>query len=142
MNASIITEYPGQQFWDAFAGLQANSAQPSVFQGRHFIQYLAKKFEGSLAIYVCYKNDQMMGVAFFYNDGGIYKLLSGVKSDYNFITIHKECTETEVSMFFKKFFPVFDTGTPKIKIRINRRDFSAPSWCKSFWIPIRQIHLR
>ena len=104
MNASIITEYPGQQFWDAFAGLQANSAQPSVFQGRHFIQYLAKKFEGSLAIYVCYKNDQMMGVAFFYNDGGIYKLLSEIKSDYNFITIHKECTETEVGMFFKKFF--------------------------------------
>jgi len=36
------------------------------------------------------------------------------------------------------FFPVFVAGTPKIKTQINRRDFSARPWCKSFWIRFRQ----
>jgi transposase len=35
-------------------------------------------------------------------------------------------------------FPVFDTGTPKIKIRINWRDSSAPLWYKLSWIRFLQ----
>jgi hypothetical protein len=104
MRTSIITTYPDQQFWEDFADLWANSSQPSVFQGLHFMGYLAKKHENALAVYVAYEGRQMKGVAFFYNDNGVHKLLSEVKSDYNFLTLHKDCTPEEISFFFKNFF--------------------------------------
>jgi hypothetical protein len=122
MRTSIILSYPDQQFWDAFAELWENSAQQSVFQGPHFIRYLAKKFEQDLAIYACYKSERLIGVAFFRNDGGVYKLLSEVKSDYNFVTLHQECTEEEVRFFFKHFYQ-----------EVKKRDWTIilnyqPSW--------------
>ena len=104
MRTAIITAFPDQQFWDAFAGLWANSSQRSVFQGLHYIRYLAKQNERSLAIFACHKGEELVGAAFFYNDNGIYKLLSDIKSDYNFVTIHKDCTENEVHIFFNNFF--------------------------------------
>lgn len=104
MRTTIIQSYPDQHFWGAYVDLWKNSAQQSVFQGPHFIRYLAKKFEQELAIYACYKNEQLIGVAFFRNDGGIYKLLSEIKSDYNFVTLHNECSEEDIRFFFKYFY--------------------------------------
>ena len=104
MNTSIIQSYPDTRFWDAFIDLWENSAQRSVFQGPHFLRYLAKKYEQTVAIFACYKEERLTGAAFFYNDHGVYRLLSEVKSDYNFITLHKDCTEQEVRFFFKQFF--------------------------------------
>ena len=45
-----------------------------------------------------------MGAAFFYNDGGVHKLLSEIKSDYNFITLHKDLKEEDIHVFFNNFF--------------------------------------
>ena len=104
MRIEIIQTFPVQQFWDAFAELWRNSAQQSVFQGPHFLRYLAKKFEQTLAIYACYKDERLKGVAFFRNEDGVYKLLSEVKSDYNFMTLHNECTEEDVHFFFRHFY--------------------------------------
>lgn len=46
----------------------------------------------------------MKGAAFFRKDDGVYKLLSEIKSDYNFFTLHKDCSAEETQDFFKTFF--------------------------------------
>lgn len=82
----------------------AESAQRSVFQGPHFIRYLAEKVERNLAVFVWYHDSRLRGVVFLQNDGGTYKLLSDIKSDYNFITIHRDCNEVDIRTFFSLFF--------------------------------------
>ena len=104
MKTNIIHSYPDQQFWDAYTELWANSAQRSVFQAPHFIRYLAKRYEQTLAVYQFCKGGKLVGAAFFRNDDGTHKLLSEVKSDYNFIAIHKDCTEGDVKDFFGTLF--------------------------------------
>ncbi|GAB4490520.1 MAG: hypothetical protein OHK0019_09460 [Saprospiraceae bacterium] len=104
MKTGLITSYPEQSFWDDFAFLWAESTQRSVFQGPHFIRYLAEKVERNLAVFVWYRGNRLCGVVFLQNDGGTYKLLSDIKSDYNFITIHRDCSETDVRAFFNLFF--------------------------------------
>ena len=104
MKTDITHAYPDQHFWDAYTKLWDNSAHRSVFQAPHFIRFLAKKFEQSLAVYQYCKEGQLMGVAFFRNDNGTHKLLSEIKADYNFVTLHKHCTEEETRDFFRIFF--------------------------------------
>jgi hypothetical protein len=104
MNGSFIYTYPDQRFWDAYSKLWENSFQRPVFQTPRFIQYLAKRFERTLAVYQCYRGDELVGAAFIRNDGGTYKLLSEIKADYNFFVIHKKCTSEETKYFFQFFF--------------------------------------
>ncbi len=104
MKGSFTYTYPDNNFWDAYAGLWENSLQKPVFQTPRFIQYLAKRFERTLAVYQCYSGDKLIGAAFFQNDSGIYKLLSEIKADYNFFVIHKDCTAEETEFFFQFFF--------------------------------------
>lgn len=55
-----------------------------------FIQYLAQRFRQSIAIYQYYKDDKLVGAAFFRKDGNIHKkLLSEIKADYNFFGLTK-----------------------------------------------------
>lgn len=104
MKSVIIQNLPDQRFWDAFAALWENSAQKSIFQGPHFMRYLAGRYERNLVVYAFYKGDQLMGAAFFQNEDGVYKFLSEIKSDYNFVTLHKDCTQEEIRLFFRNFF--------------------------------------
>jgi len=104
MKTDIIHSYPDQQFWDAYTELWDNSAQRSVFQAPHFIRYLAKQFEETLVIYQYCKDGKFLGAAFFRNDNGTHKLLSEIKADYNFVTIHKDCADEDIKDFFSTFF--------------------------------------
>lgn len=104
MHATIITAFPDQQFWDAYADLWENSTQRSVFQGPHYIRALARIYEKTLAVFVCHEGEQLVGVAFFFRDGGVYKLLSEVKADYNFITLRQSGGDELQHAFFSHFF--------------------------------------
>lgn len=104
MKGSFTYAYPDQNFWDAYTQLWENSLQKPVFQTPRFIQYLAKKYEQTLAVYQCYRGDELVGAAFFRKDGRIYKLLSEIKADYNFFVIHKKCTAEEIKFYFQRFF--------------------------------------
>lgn len=104
MHATIIKAFPDQQFWDAYTELWENSTQRSVFQGPHYIRALARIYEKTLAIFVCRDGERLMGVAFFFRDGGVYKLLSEVKADYNFFTLRNDCDTEQQHTFFSLFF--------------------------------------
>ena len=104
MKGSVSYSYPDQTFWDAYTNLWENSLQKPVFQTPRFIQFLAQKFKKTLAVYQCYRGQELVGAAFFRKDGNIYKLLSEIKADYNFFVIHKDCTIEETTFFFQSFF--------------------------------------
>ena len=104
MKTEITYSNPDQRFWEAYTDLWENSSQKSVFQAPAFLRYLAQKFDQTLVIYHFYRGKQLMGAMFLRNDGGIYKLLSEVKADYNFLAIHKDCTAEETEYFFRNFF--------------------------------------
>lgn len=104
MKTFISYAYPDHDFWTAYANLWDNSIQKPVFQTPRFIQYLAQRFRQSIAIYQYYKDDKLVGAAFFRKDGNIYKLLSEIKADYNFFVIDKDCKEEETRQFFQAFF--------------------------------------
>ncbi|MCE7926247.1 MAG: GNAT family N-acetyltransferase [Haliscomenobacteraceae bacterium CHB4] len=104
MKGSVTYAYPDQKFWDAYSRLWQNSLYKPVFQTPRFIQYLARKFEHELAVYQCYRGDELVGAAFFRKDGKIYKLLSEIKADHNVFVIHQDCTEEETRFFFQYFF--------------------------------------
>lgn len=104
MKGYVTYTYPDQNFWDNYARLWENSLEQPVFQAPRFIKYLATRFEHTLAVFQCYRGDELIGAAFFRKDGKIYKLLSEIKADYNFFVIHKACTPEETKFFFQAFF--------------------------------------
>lgn len=75
-----------------------------MFQAPQFLQYLSKKFEPTLAIYQFWQGEALKGAAFFRKDNGVLKLLSEIKADYNFVTLHQGCTEEDTRAFFSHFF--------------------------------------
>ncbi|MBK7939248.1 MAG: GNAT family N-acetyltransferase [Lewinellaceae bacterium] len=109
MKTEITFSNPDQRFWEDYADLWENSSHKSVFQAPSFLRYLAQKFDQTLAVYHCYQEQKLMGVVFLRNDDGIYKLLSEIKADYNFITIRKDCTKEETESFFRSFFEEIKT---------------------------------
>jgi hypothetical protein len=104
MKTFITYAYPDIDFWNAYAKLWENSIQKPVFQSPRFIEYLAQRFRQSIAVFQHYRDDKLVGAAFFRKDGNIYKLLSEIKADYNFFVLDKDCKEDETRQFFQAFF--------------------------------------
>jgi hypothetical protein len=104
MKAVIVNTFPEPHFWNAYGDLWENSAHRSVFQAPHFLRFLAKKFEPTLAVYQFWQENQLRGAAFFRNDHGVLKLLSEIKADCNFVTLHRDFSEKDARAFFKIFF--------------------------------------
>ncbi len=134
MKTGIVTSYPGQEFWNTYTELWEQSAQRSVFQAPHFIRFLAKKFEHSLAIFQYVTNERLYGVAFFQHEDGTYKLLSEIKSDYNFLTLHRDCTEADQEEFFRQLFEQSKKGSWKIVLNYQ------PSWAD--YMPVMERQAR
>lgn len=101
MTTSISYTYPDQKFWERYSELWHNCTHPSPFQSPVFIQFLADCYPQDLAIYQCLKQDKLIGAVFFRKVNGVYEFLSEVKSDHNFFTLHRECTQEETKGFFK-----------------------------------------
>jgi len=101
MIASISYTCPDQSFWSEYTDLWENSIHRPVFKSPHYIQFLAKKFEDSLAIYRFYREGKLRGASFFVRDGNEYRLLTDIKADHNFFVLHQSLALEDIADFIK-----------------------------------------
>ncbi len=94
---------PNKTFWQAYTELWENSLNRPVFQSPSFIRYLGEQAKDDLAACTGHLEEKLVAAAFFRKKKGIYYFLSDEKSDHNFFVIHRDCTESQISDFFKNF---------------------------------------
>lgn len=101
MIASISYSCPDQKFWSEYTELWANSIYRPVFKSPHYVQFLAKKYEGSVAIYRFYREGKLKGASFFVRDGSEYRMMTDIKADHNFFVLHKDLTQEDIVNFIR-----------------------------------------
>ena len=101
MVTSISFSYPDEKFWGSYSELWHQSTHRSPFQSPTYIRFLADLYPNDLVIYQCMRGEQLIGATFFRRDNGTIDFLSEIKSDHNFFTLHSDCTQAELTGFFR-----------------------------------------
>jgi hypothetical protein len=126
MSAPIIYSLPPASFWEEYAELWNNSLHKPVFKSPHYIQFLSRMFSDTLAVFQFRLEGKLRGASFLRKEGKEYGLLTDVKADHNFFVIHQNCTQEEISEFFKCFLAEIKKKNWAIKLRAQ------PLWASYF----------
>ena len=97
MKAFISYSMPDHQIWSAYTDLWDNSICQSAFQAPNLLQYFSENSTGNIGIYQCYKDNQLVGAAFFHKKKAVYTFLSDLKTDHNYFILHKDCSDKYLS---------------------------------------------
>ena len=121
----ILESFPDEVFWEAYQVLWDNSMYPNAFKSPNYIRSLASTHRDMLIVFAGWAAPQQLkGAVFFRKSGNVLKLLSDVRSDHNFFTFHRDCSNSDISVFFNSLFA--EVKTRKWSLLLNNLPYWAP----------------
>jgi CelD/BcsL family acetyltransferase involved in cellulose biosynthesis len=103
MICSLQFGRPAPAFWEKYAQLWQESAEPSPFQAPHLLQYFASLADNEPAVFQCTEQDRLLSAVILGKSKGYFHFLSDLKTDSNFFLFHRDCQPDTTRRIFEAF---------------------------------------